>query len=325
MKPDSFIKSPSVSLCGKFHHCGVPLSTPSSSIFARLVSGVFYFAIRNRTIYETIKSGWKKYCFKIKLTCWVLALLGLAITGLSPAFGADAPTTLQKKFQQANEAYSEGKFAEAQTQYQDLLRIAGPSAELYYNLGCAAFKAGKLGPAVVNFHRAARLAPRDEDIRANLKFISALVRPENEGANQQDNPLFSLLTGWVFLLSSSEVALLQLYVLLIFALGATGLALGGSGALRKISLWLTMAGLVLLLVSGTLLGIHYYRDHYERNAVVVTANAEARSGPGEDNTRVLVLPEGAVIRLREQRTGWALVSLASGRSGWIKESMLEEI
>jgi len=260
-----------------------------------------------------------------RLKLWLLMLLSSLAFGLYPAFAADLPTTLQKRFQQANEGYSEGKFAEALTQYRELLRIAGPSAELYYNVGCAAFKAGKLGPAVVNFHRAARLAPRDEDIRANLKFISALVRPENEVESQAANPLFSLLTGWVFLLSSSEVAQLQLYILLIFAVGATGFALGGAGLLRRISLWLTVAGLVLLLVNSALLGVHYYRDHYERKAVVVTANTEARSGPGEDNTRVLVLPEGAVIRLREQRTGWALVSLPSGRSGWIKESMLEEI
>jgi len=80
-----------------------------------------------------------------------------------------------------------------------------------------------------------------------------------------------------------------------------------------------------LLLNSLLLGIHIYRNNYVHEAVVVQANAEARSGPGEDNTRVLLLPEGTLLRIRQERGGWVLVSLPSGRSGWIKEDMLEEI
>jgi len=41
---------------------------------------------------------------------------------------------------------------------------------VYYNLGNACFRQGKLGFAILNYEQARRLAPRDPDILANLRF-----------------------------------------------------------------------------------------------------------------------------------------------------------
>ena len=261
-----------------------------------------------------------------KIKVFLLLSLCLLITesAVFPAELAEG-TTLAKKFRQANEFYSQGEYEKAIDGYKELLGIVGPSADLYYNLGCAALKAGRLGGAVVNFHRAARLRPRDEDIKANLRFVEALTKPESEEETGEENLLFNFLIRWMFLLTESELAVLQLVFLLVFTVSATVLAIGLSGMLRKATLTAAGAALVLLLLNSFLLGIHIYRNDYVHQAVVVQANAEARSGPGEDNTRVLVLPEGTLLRIRQQRNGWVLVSLPSGRSGWLEKDKLEEI
>jgi len=250
-----------------------------------------------------------------------LLTIGIAVLPAELAEG----TTLEEKFREANQSYSQGEYEKAIDRYEELLGIVGPSADLYYNLGCAALKAGHLGSAVVNFHRAARLQPRDEDIKANLNFIKALTKPESEEEIGEENLLFGFLVRWVFQLTETELAVMQIVFLLVFAAGATLLAIGLSGMLRKATLAAAGAALVFLLLNSLLLGIHIYRNNYVHEAVVVQANAEARSGPGEDNTRVLLLPEGTLLRIRQERGGWVLVSLPSGRSGWIKEDMLEEI
>lgn len=250
-----------------------------------------------------------------------LLIMGIAVLSAQPIEG----TTLEKKFRQANDSYTRGEYERVIVAYEELLGIVGPSADLYYNLGCAALKAGRLGSAVVNFHRAARLQPRDEDIKANLKFVEALTKSESEEEIGEENLLFSFLIRWLFLLTETELAVMQLVFLFIFATGATFLAIGLSGTLRKTALAAAGAGVVFLLLNSVLLGIHIYRNNFIREAVVVEANAEARSGPGEDNTRVLVLPEGTLLRVRQQRGGWVLVSLPSGRSGWLKGDKLEEI
>lgn len=250
-----------------------------------------------------------------------LLTIGIAVLSAEPTPG----TTLEKKFREANDSYSQGEYEKAIGRYEELLDIVGPSAGLYYNLGCSALKAGRLGMAVVNFHRAARLQPRDRDIKANLEFIEALTKSESEEEIGEENLLFSFLISWVFLLTETELALMQLVFLFIFAAVAIFLAIGLSGTLRKTALAAASAGLVLLLLNSVLLGVHIYRNNYVREAVVIEANAEALSGPGEDNTRVLVLPEGTLLRVSQERGGWVLVSLPSGRSGWLKRDLLEEI
>ncbi|MEA1996195.1 MAG: SH3 domain-containing protein [Gemmatimonadota bacterium] len=253
------------------------------------------------------------------LAACILILVGLYC---SPAM-ANQQTTVQKKFHAANHAYADGNYAEAARGYEELIRIVGPSADLYYNLGCTALKEGRLGIAVANYHRAARLAPRDRDIKANLEFVKTITSVEKE---EEESFIIGAVSRWIFLLSDSEVAVLQLAFLLWFAAGATVLAAGlRIVRLRHTVLLVTAAGLFLLILNSTILGIHLYCHRYVHESVVIKANAEARSGPGEDNTRVLVLPEGTLVRIGESRGGWVLVSLPSGRSGWLKTGTLEEI
>src|SRR6266699_3853607 len=80
-------------------------------------------------------------------------------------------------FDQANRLYEEGKFTEAAAAYEKMLRQGQASPALYFNLGNAFFKAGQVGRAVLNYRLAERLAPRDPDVRANLKFARNSVGP----------------------------------------------------------------------------------------------------------------------------------------------------
>lgn len=249
------------------------------------------------------------------------ALLLLAVGTLS---AQQRTTTLQELFVSANEHYGRGEYRAAFEAYDELLRIQGPGAGLYYNRGCAGLKDGRLGSAVADFHRAARLAPRDPDIQANLRFVLALVRPENE-EDAREGFVNGTLLRWVFLLSGREVGLIQFGLLLFVTIGATALAAGYRGGLRRMMISATVAGTLLLALNSFLLAAHHYRDHRLHQAVVIEPNAEARSGPGEDNTRVLVLPEGTVVRKREERGGWVLISLPSGRSGWVQAGKIELI
>ena len=68
-----------------------------------------------------------------------------------------------------NAAYSNNKFDEAIALYEDLLKTQ-ESAALYYNLGNAYYKSGKLAPAILNYERAILLDPNDDDIKSNLEL-----------------------------------------------------------------------------------------------------------------------------------------------------------
>ena len=96
----------------------------------------------------------KRNSCKIGVVIW---LVGLCTVFAGPSDG----------FKSANELYDAGKFAEAAAVYE---KIEPKTAHVYYNLGNAHFREGKLGLAILDYERARRLAPRDPDIVANLKF-----------------------------------------------------------------------------------------------------------------------------------------------------------
>jgi hypothetical protein len=257
---------------------------------------------------------------------WCLIISVALIFVISPAavLNAQIGTSSQATFRSANEAYGKGEYKVALQGYSQLLSNDGSSAGLNYNAGCAALKAGELGHAVVCFQRASRLAPRDQDIRDNLEFVQALTRLEDQ-EESTGNIVFNYIAKLVFSLSTHEVSLLQLVFLLVFTLGAVLWAVGVSGGLRRGAIMFVSAGLLMLMINSAMLGAHIYRYSQVTEAVIIQDDAEALSGPGEDNTRVLVIPEGTVVRVRESRGDWALVSLPSGRSGWLQSSQVEEI
>src|SRR5258706_5484251 len=100
--------------------------------------------------------------------CFVLAFWLSSWPGLlaSPA----------DEFKAANQLYDAEKFSEAASAYEKLLP---KTAHIYFNLGNACFRQDKLGTAILNYERARRLAPRDPDILANLKFAQQRLGVED--------------------------------------------------------------------------------------------------------------------------------------------------
>ncbi|MEA2064552.1 MAG: hypothetical protein U9P14_12685 [Gemmatimonadota bacterium] len=261
---------------------------------------------------------------RLMLVLGAVFVAGLASHAVARESG-DA-TTIEQKFRQANQVYSQGDYETASSGYRELLRLKGPSAELYYNLGCAELKAGHLGPAMLNLQRASRLAPRDPDIRKNLAFVEALVTSGQEEGETDEGFLTGLVGRWAFSLSAREVGILQVVFLICVTVGVTILALGwASGMVRKIVIGWSVAALVLLAANSMVLAIQAYSLHYSPKAVVLEAGAKALSGPGPENTTVLVLPEGTLVSYGETRGRWVLISLPSGYSGWLPVSMVEKI
>src|SRR5436190_1490210 len=78
-----------------------------------------------------------------------------------------ATSALADDFKSANELFDVGKFADAVAAYE---KIEPKTANVFFNVGNAYYRAGQLGRAVLNYERARQLAPSDPDILANLKF-----------------------------------------------------------------------------------------------------------------------------------------------------------
>src|SRR5476651_525702 len=96
-----------------------------------------------------------------QLIITICAVVGLF--AVSPAF-AQADT----QFAKANEEYASGHFKEAIDDYETLVQSGQLSANLFYDLGNAYFRANDFGRAILNYERALALEPRHPEADANL-------------------------------------------------------------------------------------------------------------------------------------------------------------
>jgi tetratricopeptide (TPR) repeat protein len=231
--------------------------------------------------------------------------------------------TPQDAFRQAEALYQQERYSEAVEIYESIRASGVEDGALYYNLGNAYFKAGRLGLAVLSYERARKLLPGDDDVRANLAFAESLV---SEGIAPQPLPL---AVGWVVeLYRRAGLGLLAGVTSLSFLIGGAAVALlllGRWPALGTAALGVLIgAALVSLLAGGSL--IAKVRSESARvEAVVVSENAYVRSGPSESSPRLAEIHEGIKMRVLGEREGFLQISLANGLTGWVPREQVQRI
>jgi tetratricopeptide (TPR) repeat protein len=238
--------------------------------------------------------------------CVFLAMAGLAT--------ASSVKEADELFAKAVAAYHAARYEEAVSVNTSILAKGFVSPALYYNLGNAQFKAGRVGRAIINYLRAGRLAPRDSDLKANLAFARTSV--ENYAPWRRD-PFFAPAREmwsaeelkWVFF---AGVVLTGAFIL--FALYAR---------LRRRDL---LIGTILLCVCAVYLGAALLSLHMDsRREAVVVMKGEARFEPSGQATVYFKLPEGTEVRVLREKAGWTKVERSDGKTGWVPSAVVERI
>lgn len=223
---------------------------------------------------------------------------------------------VQSEFSAANRFYSEGKFTEAARTYQGILNSGVLSVNLLFNEGNAEFKAGNLGRAIADYHRAALLAPRDTDIRANLGF----ARNQVQGPTLGDHG-WVRVAGWLGALTLNEwtvaAAIAFWLVLALFA------AMQIQPAWKKYLRGVTRLMLVAACCAGAALAVAATIHFTQYVAVVVSSDSTARSGPFDDAQTDFTVHDGAELSVLDQRNGWIQVTDGNGRIGWLPQEQVE--
>ncbi len=237
------------------------------------------------------------------------AFLPLAIVVALPSL-AETPEEI---FARGNSAYEEGRFDEAAEAYRSVLRYGVRDARVEYNLGCAAFRTGRIGESILHFERAARLDPGDADVRANLELARSRTFDRVEA------PESAAPVRWVRraqdLLGPDRQAV-ALLVLLWAVCGWIVRCSWRPGGWSGAAAWWLAAG----LAAGLLVGASWLATRARIEApvaVVLEPSVEVRAGPGEHNAALFTAHEGLALSVREERPGWFLVSLPNGLNGWV--------
>jgi tetratricopeptide (TPR) repeat protein len=211
------------------------------------------------------------------------------------------------------DAFAAGDHEKASRSFQLALDQHGPSAQLYFNRGLAAWHANETPQAVISFLRSLALDPGNKEAGGALAEVAAehnLILPKSSPAIDLVRQ-FGIGPLWIIGSIISWAAVLLFLV----------------GVFRPIRRgWLVFGGVLLLTVGSALLAGAYLADPLvaERGlAVVNSAKAvPARNNPVETAGAVENLPPGSIVDILSVRGSWTYCVLPSGKKAWLNSDSL---
>ena len=221
--------------------------------------------------------------------------------------------------------YEAGNYEEAARTYQHLVDLGYQEPTIYYNLANAYYKSEDMGRAVLNYLRARRLAPFDEDIEANLAF----VRQRIDAPNSKDAavPAFVQIAEFAPWITFNQAAIVALAAWLLLGLLAALFLYGGRFRQSMAVSRLAAVAILCVFVFGSIaIGKYMERTHWEGIAVVTSDSTGVFHGPREGDDPRFSLDSGSEVRLIETKGKWSKIGIFdSGVEGWIESSNVERV
>jgi len=222
--------------------------------------------------------------------------------------------------EKGNLNYMSGDYELAIEEYQAVIDSGYESPELYYNLGNAYYKSNKFTNALVNYEKAALLAPDDEDIQHNLEMARQLVVDKIEKLPEFLPKIW--YRQFIGLLKTDQWALISMITfpisLLLFLFYFFVRRIG----IRKTAFLLA---LFIMLVSASTFIFSYNQKKLVYNnsyAIIITPSVTIKSSPDESGTELFQLHEGTKVEIIDQLGDWKEIKLSDGNVGWLKLSDL---
>ncbi len=234
-----------------------------------------------------------------------------------------AELTSEQLWADGNEAYNSKDYSRAATLYGTILARGEYSARLYYNMGNACFKSGNLAGAVLNYKRALRLAPANEDARYNLALAEAQTKDKIVAVpefflKRWTRELRDALgcTAWSVMSVVCFAAALALLLLFLLA---------NRIPVRKTGFYGTVAA-ALLFVATTSFAVSSRESILANDEAVVMATAiPVKASPDRSATDLFVLHAGTSVRVIAEVDEWREIVIADGKRGWVESRNIEVI
>ncbi|MFZ0454434.1 MAG: tetratricopeptide repeat protein [Ignavibacteriaceae bacterium] len=255
-------------------------------------------------------------CRKLSL---IFILVFLIAGSYKNTFALDAKSMMQK----ANGLYQNNKFSEAAQLYQKLVDEGYEGTALYYNLGNAYYRINKIGYAILNYERALRLSPGDDDVQHNLALANTKTIDKIEPL-----PKFFIFQWWesllaLFNLSGWTYTAYIFYILILFSFGIYFFA--SKPQVQRFAFFSGLFSIIILVIVSTLLIVKLNREVNIKNGVIVEPNVIAKVSPDRDSNDAFVIHEGLKVRLEDNIGNWYKIRLQDGKIGWANKQDIKVI
>ena len=251
------------------------------------------------------------------MTIYKTLLLGLLLGWFLPLCAQES--TLKE----AEEAYAKEDYTQAIELYESVLKSYGESATVYYNLGNAYYKAGKVAPAILNYERALLLNPGDSDTRFNLQVARQKTVDKIEPIGEffltrwigTVEDVYSA-DGWAKWGVASFVLFIGCLVLFFFSKWIR---------LKKIGFFAGICFLLISLVANLFADSQQDKLLHRADAIVFASTVTVKSSPDASGTDLFILHEGTKVTIKSTLGEWSEIQLEDGNVGWMPSKEIQQI
>lgn len=256
-------------------------------------------------------------------------LIALTACGLLATPGSGYAAQLSQRQQaealirQGNQFYQAKQYEKAVDTYEKVLHMGFEGTSVYYNLGDAYYREGKLGYSILYYEKALRLSPGDPDIVHNLRIANSKTVDRIDAL-----PQFFLSQWWESLLAMfstngwARIAY-AFYILLLLSIGFYFFV--------KRPRWQRysfFSGLILaafLIVTASLWLVNLDRDLHAKEAIIVQPTVVVKLAPDPTSNDAFIIHQGLKVRELNNVGDWVEIRLLDGKVGWVQQGEIGTI
>jgi tetratricopeptide (TPR) repeat protein len=227
-------------------------------------------------------------------------------------------------FKDANQAYQKGDFQKAANLYEQIIRDQGVSSkELHFNLGNTYFRLSDYPSAVLNYERALKGDPSDEDVLANLQITRSKLEDKIEPMPELFYKRWFKAITKVF--STDSWA----WLFVIFFLGSAAFWIlfihGKSSGHKKAGFYGGISSLVIAVFLLVTAYSSWSNNYISQRAVVFAGSISVKSAPVASGNGLFIIHAGATVNITDELGEWVRIRLDDGKEGWVILGDLEVI
>jgi tetratricopeptide (TPR) repeat protein len=225
--------------------------------------------------------------------------------------------------QNANKFYQDGNFDSAIQTYQKILGQGFESGTMYFNLGNAYFRSGKLGYAIYNYEKGLKLEPNDEDLAYNLKIAN--LRTFDKITQL---PKLFIVSWWEGLVTSLSISGWSMVVVVVFWVLLGSIAVyyfSRRTKFLRIAFLSSSVSLALLLIVILILFSRVNREAATNYGILLEQTYSAKASPDSKGNDAFVVHEGIKFAIDDQLNDWVKIRLTDGKVGWVQKNAIGQI
>lgn len=229
----------------------------------------------------------------------------------------------EAEIKEAETAYTQEDYNKAIELYEEVIKVYGASAEVYYNLGNAYYKADRIAPAILNYERALVLDPGDADIRFNLQMAQQKTVDKIEPLGE------FFLVEWFKtvqnLAGADSWAMLGIVCFLLLIVSLLLFFFSRWVRMKKVGFYFGFIFLLLVILANIFAKNQKDDMVNHKNAIVFSPTVTIKSSPDASGTDLFILHEGTKVSIKSTLGEWYEIESENGNVGWMRNKDMEII